>query len=181
MSLKLSFIQASAALHCDVKTNYYSVLERHPYLIFSDRYSIRKLTLHKSQFFGIVPNLAGTIAVDYHFSDGLMYWTDVKNESIQRARLHHPSKENIIKETIVSKVRTPDGIAVDWVTGKLYWTDAWAKKIEVSHMDGKDRRALIDTNLDMPRAIVLHPNTGLVLAFLLTFKNNCCSCVMTKL
>ncbi|XP_028413507.1 very low-density lipoprotein receptor-like isoform X2 [Dendronephthya gigantea] len=132
--------------------------ERQPYLVFSDHYSIRKLMLHNSEFFGIVPHLAGTIAVDYHFGEDLMYWTDGKNTSIQRTTLNGDTK--IRKETIITDVKAPDGIAVDWVTGKLYWTDAWKKTIEVASLRGEHRRALITTDIDMPRAIVLHPNFG---------------------
>lgn len=107
---------------------------------------------------GIVPHLTGIIAVDYHFDKNLMYWTDMKNKSIQRTNLQGSKK----KEIIVSDVRAPDGIAVDWVTGKLYWTDAWEKRIEVANLNGRHRRALITRDIDMPRAIVLHPYYGLV-------------------
>jgi sugar lactone lactonase YvrE len=117
--------------------------------------------LHKSQFFGIVPHLAGIIAVDYHYADDMMYWTDMKNKSIQRTSLHGDEK-TLVKETVITDIRAPDGIAVDWVTGKLYWTDAWGKKIEVSDSHGRHRRALVTTDIDMPRAIVLHPYCGLV-------------------
>ncbi|XP_046864726.1 low-density lipoprotein receptor-related protein 4-like [Xenia sp. Carnegie-2017] len=135
-------------------------IDRHPYLVFSDHYSIRKLTLHKKQsdFFGIVPHFAGIIAVDYHFGKALMFWTGIKSNSIQQTNLS--SKIEHDKKIIVKNVASPDGLAVDWVTGKLYWTDAGRKRIEVSELDGRYRSTLIDTNLDMPRDIVLHPYYG---------------------
>jgi sugar lactone lactonase YvrE len=117
--------------------------------------------LHESRFFGVVPHLSGIIAVDYHFGENFMYWTDMKNKSIQRTRLRG-SEGTLVKETIITNIQAPDGIAVDWVTGKLYWTDAWEKIIEVSDLHGQYRRALITTDIDMPRAVVLHPYNGLV-------------------
>lgn len=35
------------------------------------------------------------------------------------------------------------GLAVDWVTSKLYWTDAGTNRIEVSHLDGTMRTLLV--------------------------------------
>ena len=85
----------------------------------------------------------------------------MKNNSIQRANLHG-KVGNVVKETIVTDVRAADGIAVDWITGKLYWSDAWKQTIEVSDLRGQYRRVLIKSDIDMPRAIALHPNNGLV-------------------
>ena len=66
-------------------------------------------------------------------------------------------------ETVVSgDVSTPDGLAVDWVHGHLYWTDTGLDNIEVATLDGSMRRILIDDDLDEPRAIALHPGKGWV-------------------
>jgi low-density lipoprotein receptor-related protein 4 len=61
-----------------------------------------------------------------------------------------------------SNLGSPAGLAIDWVTRKLYWTDAGKKRIEVSDMDGGLRTVLIWQNLDKPRDIVLNPENGLV-------------------
>ena len=52
---------------------------------------------------------------------------------------------------------SPAGLAVDWVTGKLYWTDAGTNRIEVSNLDGTMRALLIWEGLDKPRDIVVDP------------------------
>lgn len=57
---------------------------------------------------------------------------------------------------------TPDGIAVDWVNKKLYWTDTGTDMIEVSDFNGTNRLELIKTGLEEPRAIVVHPALGYV-------------------
>lgn len=63
-----------------------------------------------------------------------------------------------------SDLGSPAGLAIDWVTLKLYWTDAGKKRIEVSDMDGGLRTILIWDNLDKPRDIVLNPENGFVLS-----------------
>ncbi|CAH1244512.1 LRP4 [Branchiostoma lanceolatum] len=49
-----------------------------------------------------------------------------------------------------------DGIAVDWVSSNLYWTERLSGQIHVSRLDGSFRQVLID-NLDQPRGIAIHP------------------------
>ena len=57
----------------------------------------------------------------------------------------------------------PGGIAVDWTTDKLFWTDSGTSRIEVANLDGSMRKVLIWDDLEKPRAIVTHPGQGLVL------------------
>jgi hypothetical protein len=59
-------------------------------------------------------------------------------------------------------VRTPHGLAVDWVAGNLYWTDSTANKIEVAKLDGKHRKTLIYENLEHPTNIVVDLRKGYV-------------------
>lgn len=65
--------------------------------------------------------------------------------------------------TIISKdVSTPDGLAVDWVHGLLFWTDTGLDKINVLDLTNRKRRVLFDKNLDEPRAIAVDPIAGLI-------------------
>ena len=57
---------------------------------------------------------------------------------------------------------SPDGLAVDWVSDKLYWADAENSRIEVSDLDGNRRKLLFSTDLDKPRAVVVDPRFRLV-------------------
>jgi len=54
-------------------------------------------------------------------------------------------------------LESPAGLAVDWVTSKLYWTDAGTNRIEVSTLDGSMRGLLVWEGLDKPRDIVVDP------------------------
>ena len=58
---------------------------------------------------------------------------------------------------------SPDGLAIDWITEKLYWTDSGLKTIEVCQLDGKHRKVLYYDMIDAPRGIALDPRNGYVL------------------
>uniref|UniRef100_A0A4W3JHK9 Low density lipoprotein receptor-related protein 4 n=1 Tax=Callorhinchus milii TaxID=7868 RepID=A0A4W3JHK9_CALMI len=55
---------------------------------------------------------------------------------------------------------TTDGLAVDAIGRKIYWTDTGTNRIEVANLDGTMRKVLIWQNLDSPRAIALHHDRG---------------------
>jgi hypothetical protein len=57
-------------------------------------------------------------------------------------------------------LQNPDGLAVDWVSRNLYWCDKGWDTIEVSKLDGRYRKVLINTGLQEPRAITLDPRNG---------------------
>ena len=63
----------------------------------------------------------------------------------------------------MSDVHTPDGISVDWVGKKIYWSDGGYNMIEVAEFDGSNRLTLFSTDLDDPRAIAVDPLSGCVL------------------
>ena len=53
-----------------------------------------------------------------------------------------------------------EGLAVDWLSGNIYWTDAKKRVIEVASKDGYYRYALFSGRVNMPRALVLDPPAG---------------------
>ena len=67
-----------------------------------------------------------------------------------------PSMQVIVS----SSLESPAGLAIDWVTHKLYWTEAGTNRIEVSNLDGTERTVLIWEDLDKPRDIILDPIEG---------------------
>ncbi|KAK3091129.1 hypothetical protein FSP39_017308 [Pinctada imbricata] len=133
------------------------VCER-PSLIFANRHDIRELKLDSMQVARMVEGSRSAISVDYDFKNKMMYWSD--SSTLRRA----PISYNItpeMQETIVSDdIKVPDGIAVDWIYGNIYWTDTGVNRIEVSKQDGTMRKTLIDSDIDEPRAIAVDPNEG---------------------
>ena len=59
-------------------------------------------------------------------------------------------------------MESPAGLAVDWVTKKLYWTEAGMDRIEIANYDGSDRSILLWEDLDRPRDILVDPISRLV-------------------
>lgn len=129
------------------------------FLIFANRQDIRRLLFDSSDYTEMVPKQRGAIALDYDFESGYIFWTDVIDENIRRTKMHDSS---VVEDLVKINLHTPDGIAVDWINKKLYWTDTGVDMIEVSDFDGKNRLQLVTTNLEEPRAIVVHPSLGYV-------------------
>lgn len=63
---------------------------------------------------------------------------------------------------IMNNLGNPVALAVDWQTRKLYWTDNGLMRIEVSNLDGSQRRILVSSGLSMPRDLAIHPTAGWV-------------------
>ncbi|XP_078360002.1 uncharacterized protein LOC144644397 isoform X2 [Oculina patagonica] len=137
-------------------------LENTPYLLFSTQHSIRKLALDASshEYTDIVAGQKGIVALDYDYYNNYVYWTDVRDEKICRAHIPSPGSAAAGCDEIVSRVHTPDGIAIDWVAKKMYWTDGGYNMIEVAELDGSNRLTLFNSGLDEPRAIVVDPFYG---------------------
>lgn len=59
------------------------------------------------------------------------------------------------------------GIAVDWVTGNIYWTDSVYNWVMVGKAEERSphQKTLVDTGLDNPHGIAVWPQRGWVLQF----------------
>ncbi|XP_064621672.1 nidogen-1-like isoform X2 [Lineus longissimus] len=97
------------------------------------------------------------IGIDVDCDKLYFYWTDVSGKTISKARLDGTDSENIVRG-----LGSPEGVAVDWLTGNIYWTDSILDRIEVSRNDGTNRKVLVDSGLVNPRAIVTDPLGGKV-------------------
>jgi hypothetical protein len=58
---------------------------------------------------------------------------------------------------VSNKVKSSDGITVDWINNMLFWTDTGSNNIEVSNLDGSEQKTILSRNLDEPRDITLDP------------------------
>ena len=128
-------------------------------LLFANRKDIRIIDAENAHGNStvVISNLEDAAAVDFLFSAGAIYWTDVSLEVIKRTYVNDShSSVNVIDTGLVS----PDGLACDWLGEKLYWTDSETNRIEVSNLDGSFRKVLFWENLDQPRAIALDPPNG---------------------
>lgn len=56
------------------------------------------------------------------------------------------------QDVIVSEIENPDGIALDWISRNIYWTDTGTDRIEVARLHGGYRKVIIGRK--PPRKIV---------------------------
>ena len=136
------------------------------FLLFSDRRSIQRMQLKSAEraqlFSGNLPG-SSIVALDFLAKSGAIFWTDVARDAIYRAHLNRFRYiDSPPKAVITEGLQSPDGLAVDWINDKLYWTDSATKLIEVSDLNGSHRLQLISTGLSKPRAIVVTPLLGYV-------------------
>lgn len=101
--------------------------------------------------------LKSVVALDWDGENDQVFWSDVGRSTISRAHLNGSNEEVIIQSNLVS----PAGIAYDWVTRKIYFTDAGTNRIEVASVHVHYQRALLVwQNLQKPRDIVVNPIAG---------------------
>ncbi|KTF77933.1 hypothetical protein cypCar_00049450, partial [Cyprinus carpio] len=65
-----------------------------------------------------------------------------------------------IEVVVQHGLATPEGLAVDWIAGNLYWIDSNLDQIEVSKLNGELRTTLIAGGMEHPRAIAVDPGQG---------------------
>ena len=99
--------------------------------------------------------------MDFHYTKGFIFWTDATLEKIKRIRVSTGEIEDVVSVGLVK----PEGLAVDWIAGKLYWTDRRdaereTSRIEVANLDGSNRKVLFWKDLGRPRAIAVDPLLG---------------------
>ena len=66
-------------------------------------------------------------AVDFYFNSSLIFYADDRTNTISQVTRVGTNKKSIIN----SGLRRPQGLAVDWVAGNMFWTDSGNDVIEV--------------------------------------------------
>ena len=62
--------------------------------------------------------------------------------------------------TIIINIGVCDGLAVQWTTSELYWTDTTHDTISKSDLSGNNQQTVLSLGLDEPRDIALDPDKG---------------------
>ena len=113
------------------------------------------LDYDNAKIYTIISNLRYAVAIDYHYSLGYIFWSDISDRNIKRSDING-------RDIKVLHNTQGDcfGLAVDWRSSQLYWTDYSADTISVSDLEGNDRRVLLSSSFDTPMGIVLDPERG---------------------
>ncbi|XP_017769836.1 PREDICTED: low-density lipoprotein receptor-related protein 4 [Nicrophorus vespilloides] len=133
-----------------------------PTLLFANRGDIRQVSLQasfsNSKYTAILKRLSNAIALDYHYTKGLIFWSDTMMNVIRKANMNGSGIVDVVKWGLES----PGGIALDWIHNLLFWTDSGTRRVEVASLDGKQRAIIVTDDLDKPRAIAVHPGKATV-------------------
>lgn len=135
-------------------------------LIFTTYNDIRVVNVSTSApSIGIViKDLVEGAALDFFYEKQLVCWTDHGSGTIDCKRLNETPGNGGGKFSVVSAgLDKPDGLAIDWYTEKIYWTDGETDRIEVASIFGKHQKVLFWSDLDQPRAIALIPAKRLMI------------------
>lgn len=129
-------------------------------LIFAQKTDIRMIWLDLQMTVPVVAKTRSSCALDFHYQQKKIFYTDIITQKIYSVNFDGTNQTELLSDMIV----TPDGLAVDWVYQRLYWTDTGTNSISSINING-DTGTLINIvkdDLEEPRAITLHPGKGLI-------------------
>ena len=122
-----------------------------PCLLVANDYRVLALDYDNKSIFPVVSNLLSAIDVDFHYNKGYIFWSNIV--SIQRSNMDGTNITVIHNDTYCY------GLAVEWDSLQLYWTDFYNNCIMVSDLDGNNKRIVV-SSLSKATHIVLDPHQG---------------------
>nr|XP_023677952.1 pro-epidermal growth factor isoform X1 [Paramormyrops kingsleyae] len=100
---------------------------------------------------------AGAVALlDFHYTDGRLYWVDTESGIIQRTLLNGTRRQKVH-----SAGRGIAGFAVDWIRNQLLWANRDKGTIEGIDSNGKNLRTVL-ANLSNPSSIAVDPSNRFI-------------------
>ncbi|XP_045854082.1 low-density lipoprotein receptor-related protein 1B-like isoform X4 [Meles meles] len=112
---------------------------------------------HRLLPFTSVDHLA---SLDYIVQDKALYLSELENGDIRLLRLKESGKLSWRK--ILTVEGTVTALAVDWLSGNIYWIDSENPHINVASSKGQYPTVLVSENLYRPASVVLHPPSAVM-------------------
>ncbi|XP_020715459.1 putative vitellogenin receptor isoform X2 [Ceratitis capitata] len=127
-----------------------------PLLLYTTQMAVMGVHLRDKLVYAVAKNLTKVIGVA--FDGRSIYWTNIQNEaeSIVKANADGTNPEILL----TSGLDAPEDLAVDWLTGNIYFSDNTMHHIAVCTNDGLYCAALVTVDVHQPRGVALWPQRG---------------------
>lgn len=127
-------------------------------LVYSTQKKVKTINLN-TDYSQLVQKTRQAIGVS--FDGNSFYWTEI-SEGKESLVKYSPSSRK--KEVLLTAgLESPENLAVDWLTGNIYFTDAGRAHIAICTNTGLYCTQLVNMNqMQHPRGIVLHPTESLM-------------------
>ncbi|XP_022903502.2 vitellogenin receptor [Onthophagus taurus] len=125
-------------------------------LVYSSKREVRGYFLESQHLFEVARNLKQALGVAF---DGRhVYWTEIasSHESIVRSLEDGDHRETLV----TSGLGAAEDLALDWVTGNIYFTDSEMQHIGVCTKNGHHCTVIVNKDIHKPRGIALNPTDG---------------------
>ena len=133
-----------------------------PFLVFTSKAYIRRVNVDGTSSSIILNRTSQSyrhaLGIDFDYNHNRLYWIDLSHLEILSSNIDGSGLTTVIS----SGLGTPERVAYDWITHKLYWTDYGDSKIEAVDLHTNYRKVIVSTGavgVSKPRAIVLDPST----------------------
>lgn len=138
--------------------------------IFATGQEIRAYNIRRREELDVITSEKRIEAIDYEPKNQMIFWVDSYDKTIKRSYMLN-AQNGQVKTGFAQDLRMkgnskPTAIAVDWIADNLYWTEldrAGSKpkgRVMVAKTDGRYRRAVINTGLEVPTAVAVDPQLG---------------------
>uniref|UniRef100_A0A8W8LAI7 EGF-like domain-containing protein n=1 Tax=Magallana gigas TaxID=29159 RepID=A0A8W8LAI7_MAGGI len=140
------------------------------FLLFAAKYSARGISLtppsDTAYAVDAIPQLfakdtghlgVNYVAVDYDAEDEMVYFSDIRNFAIMKAKVDGSLRPTALT---VKKVRSVEGLSVDWVSKNLYFTDFFQGTLSVLRLKSPNETLVLMSGTGKPRSVVVHPLKG---------------------
>lgn len=129
------------------------------YLIFTTRKEIRSVHLDPNASgtpFLAKTNMTNVVGADFDYNQKRIFFTQIRPDS--SISYFDIEQQDVPPKTILKNNINPEGVAYDWTSKKIYWTDSANRSIYAMNLDGSSLVMIV--RVERPRAIVLHPCEG---------------------
>lgn len=139
-------------------------------VVFANGPEIRAYDVQKRREFDVVGQEKHIEAIDFDPKNEMVFWVDSFDRKIKRSymvnALAGQVKIGYSQELSFKGNAKPTSVAVDWVAQNLYWTETDRSgpkpkgRVMVAKQDGRYRRSIIDSGLDLPTSVAVDPQLG---------------------